>query len=92
LLPSLVAVPPVGYEVPRARYVASGTVWHYTTGLGLIGIVENSELWASSFAALNDLEELSCGSCQAVMPLLGARSGVKMVVRPSGQAVSPLIC
>lgn len=29
---------------------------------------------------------------QAVVPLLGARSGVKMLVRPSGQAVSPLIC
>lgn len=66
LLPSLVAVPPFGYEVPRARYVASGTVWHYTTGQGLIGIVENSELWASSFAALNDLEELSCGGRLAV--------------------------
>ena len=38
----------------------SGKLYHYTTPQGLIGIVNNNELWASDIFSLNDAEELMC--------------------------------
>lgn len=35
------------------------SLWHYTTGAGLRGIIESQTLWASSIHFLNDAEEFS---------------------------------
>ena len=39
----------------------NGKLYHYTTPQGLIGIVNNNELWASDIFSLNDAEELMRG-------------------------------
>lgn len=36
----------------------TGTLFHYTTATGLLGIVSNAELWATDYAFLNDRQEL----------------------------------
>ena len=36
-------------------------LFHYTTGLGLVGIVENNELWCTSYHCSNDEHELAAG-------------------------------
>lgn len=38
-----------------------GTVWHYTTGAGLAGLVEGRVLWASAMAFMNDVDEVHTG-------------------------------
>lgn len=38
------------------------TVWHYTDGMGLKGILENRVLWAGSAAYMNDFKELITGN------------------------------
>ncbi len=37
------------------------SVFHYTSPVGLLGILTNGELWASEAAGLNDLDEISKG-------------------------------
>lgn len=39
----------------------TGTVWHYTTGAGLGGLIEGKVLWASAMAFMNDVHELKTG-------------------------------
>lgn len=43
------------------RMPATGVLYHYTTADGLKGIIENSELWASSAYFLNDPNEITYG-------------------------------
>lgn len=35
--------------------------WHYTTGLGLLNIIQSNRLWASSAAFMNDADEIRTG-------------------------------
>lgn len=39
-------------------------VWHYTDGTALKNIIENNELWASSAAFMNDMNELLSGNIE----------------------------
>lgn len=48
--------------VPLPKQVEKDTlVWHYTSAEGLLGIVENNSIWASSPTVLNDLSEIQYG-------------------------------
>lgn len=47
--------------VPLPSELRRGVVFHYTGPDGLVGIVENHEVWASSALALNDLSEMTYG-------------------------------
>ncbi|POH75369.1 hypothetical protein [Arthrobacter glacialis] len=40
----------------------SNLVWHYTDGAALMNIITNNELWASSAAFMNDVDELLSGN------------------------------
>ena len=46
--------------LPPSRLPA--TVWHYTTGQGLLAILEDKSLWATQIACLNDTSEYGYGS------------------------------
>lgn len=48
------------------------TLYHYTSGQGLIGILTNSEIWLSRAVALNDPGELAYGK-RIARQVLGAR-------------------
>lgn len=50
-----------------------GEAFHYTNAQGLLGIVERSELWASSPLALNDMSEVTYGT-EVVLEACAARS------------------
>lgn len=50
-----------GVMVPHLRQTESETVFHYTGGEGLLGIVSRGEIWASSYTVLNDLSEVKYG-------------------------------
>ena len=39
----------------------SGTFWHYTGVIGMLGIIRSGQLWASSVHSLNDKSELRFG-------------------------------
>lgn len=39
-------------------------VWHYTDGAALMNIIANNELWASSAAFMNDMNELLSGNLE----------------------------
>lgn len=39
----------------------SGLVWHYTDAGGLLGMLKNNEVWASSYLHLNDGAEVATG-------------------------------
>lgn len=47
--------------VPLPTELSRRIVYHYTNAVGLLGIVEHDELWASSAVALNDLSEMTYG-------------------------------
>lgn len=49
-----------GYWSPRALPVGS-TVWHYTSSVGLIGMLRNREIWATDCTSLNDVSEIREG-------------------------------
>ena len=53
-----------------AKTWPDGTVWHYTTGAGLAGLVGGKVLWASATGFMNDVNELKTG--QAVFEELVA--------------------
>jgi hypothetical protein len=61
----------------REHLPESGMLFHYTTAEGLKGIVENSELWASSAYFLNDSAEVNygCGVFEEVLSEWIATSG-----------------
>lgn len=44
-----------------ADAVHDGLVWHYTNGPGLISILSNHVLWATSAPFLNDQQEVALG-------------------------------
>ena len=48
-----------GWEPPAID--PGTTVYHYTSPSGLVGILENRELWASESSTLNDLSEVTAG-------------------------------
>lgn len=48
-------------KVPLPAIASGGLVWHYTGAEGVLGIVQNRTLWASSPLALNDLSEVGYG-------------------------------
>lgn len=48
--------------VPLPLPLRHGLVWHYTGVDGLLGIVSNNALWASSPRVLNDVSELEYGA------------------------------
>jgi hypothetical protein len=48
-------------QVPLPPPVTDEIVFHYTTAIGLLGIISSDELWASSALALNDLSEITYG-------------------------------
>ena len=37
-------------------------VWHYTSGAGLLGVIESGTLWATQVSCLNDSTEVRYGS------------------------------
>ena len=47
--------------VPLPAELRTGVAYHYTTAAGLLGIVANDEVWASSALSLNDLSEVTYG-------------------------------
>lgn len=51
-----------------------GTVWHYTTGSGLAGLVSGKVLWASAMAFMNDSQEMHTGQ-DIFKKLLESHSG-----------------
>lgn len=70
-------------EIPGSAASAHEVVWHHTTVEGLLGMVQNRELWASSPAGLNDASEMLYGSrvlsgCWADLRTEGP-SGVNLV-------------
>lgn len=40
---------------------ATGSIYHYTSAAGLLGLVENGELWATEATGMNDLAEVRQG-------------------------------
>lgn len=52
---------PVNRLLPSSIPRVSGPVFHYTSGAGLIGMVEEGVVWASEAASLNDLAEVRQG-------------------------------
>jgi hypothetical protein len=46
-----------------------GTIYHYTTGEGFLGIVESGELWLTNTEFVNDISE--CNALQQEMDLFG---------------------
>ncbi|MCB2178267.1 MAG: hypothetical protein KQH57_20860 [Actinomycetales bacterium] len=48
----------VGWKPPRP---VEGTVFHYTSAAGLLGILSSRTLWASEVAGLNDVAEVTGG-------------------------------
>ncbi len=40
---------------------ATGSIYHYTSPSGLLGLVENHELWATEATGMNDLGEVRQG-------------------------------
>lgn len=48
-------------KIPRASQSPTDTIWHYTGSAGLLGIIQNNSLWASSPMILNDLSEIDYG-------------------------------
>lgn len=61
-------------DPPILQKVRAGTVWHYTTAAGLIGMLRHDVIWASSSHLLNDPGELLHGSAlvkQAIEAVVG---------------------
>lgn len=52
---------PINELMPPSLRKASGSVFHYTSSAGLLGIVESGCLWASEASSLNDLAEVRRG-------------------------------
>lgn len=52
---------PTNELMPPSLQRASGTVYHYTSSAGLLGLVESRCLWASEATSLNDLAEVRHG-------------------------------
>lgn len=48
-------------SAPRRTRYSLSVIWHYTTGTGLIGILQSQSIWASSLRHLNDSSELVYG-------------------------------
>ena len=40
---------------------APSLLWHYTSGLGLLGILQSREIWSTHYTCLNDEAELNAG-------------------------------
>src|SRR5664279_4177638 len=57
---------------PAAVRQASGSVFHYTSAQGLLGIVPSGTVWASEASSLNDLAEVRQG-WEAISRLLVSR-------------------
>lgn len=61
---------------------AHPVLWHYTTAVGLNGILRSQQLWATNFQYLNDDEELR-GFFERKLPLLletGINNGIEKVL------------
>lgn len=54
-------VAPANELMPPSLRKASGSVFHYTSAAGLLGIVQSGCLWASEASSLNDLAEVRRG-------------------------------
>ena len=52
---------PTNELMPPSLQRATGTVYHYTSSTGLLGLVESRRLWASEATSLNDLAEVRHG-------------------------------
>lgn len=50
----------VASEIPKTgrRAPQSGVLWHYTSGDGLIGIIQSGDLWTTQVSCVNDSTEL----------------------------------
>lgn len=48
-------------HLPSTIRTASGPVYHYTDSAGLLGLVENHELWATEATGMNDVAEVRQG-------------------------------
>jgi hypothetical protein len=55
---------------------AEKVVWHYTTGEGLIGIIESGSIYATQIACLNDNTEMRYSSSLLRKELLEARKAI----------------
>jgi hypothetical protein len=53
--------PPYTPLLPAAVRPASGSVFHYTSAQGLLGIIPSGKVWASEASSLNDLAEVRQG-------------------------------
>jgi hypothetical protein len=52
-------------QFPRENGARPSRLYHYTTGAGLLGIVESNSLWATNILYLNDSSEISYGFSRA---------------------------
>lgn len=52
---------PINELMPSFLREATGPVYHYTSSVGLLGLVESGCLWASEATSLNDLAEVRHG-------------------------------
>jgi hypothetical protein len=57
----LKTVRPYEGDDPHGRPTSATSVWHYTSAAGILGILQNDELWASSPITMNDLTEIDFG-------------------------------
>src|SRR5262245_62798120 len=48
-------------EIARVGRIPPQVLWHYTTGNGLVGIVETDQLWTTQISCVNDSTELRYG-------------------------------
>jgi hypothetical protein len=58
-------------ELPVLQRIGDGLVWHYTDGVGLLGMLQQRSLWASEAMQLNDTSELRHGR-DLIRGLVGA--------------------
>lgn len=57
---------------------SSGVLWHYTSGEGLIGIIESGKFWTTQVACVNDSSELRYSSDLLLDQVRGKRLAAAM--------------
>ena len=71
---------------------AKEPVYHYTSAVGLLGIVENHELWATEAIGMNDMAEVHQGwdFIRGWVAKQDPDDGVMKIVLDAGEPESPL--
>jgi hypothetical protein len=61
-------------EIAKTGRRGSGTLWHYTSGDGLIGILQSGEFWVTQVSCVNDAVELRYAQAILLRNLKQARA------------------